>query len=171
MPFVSETRLATLKDSAQNLKNKAIVTAKKAKEERSTNQLFALGEGLLGAAAAGYARGRWSEPNGVWVVPGTEIDVELLAVVGLLGVALVGDQMGLDNYQSHAQNLAVGIGAHYMGLVATNAAKTGTWDLAGAATPKIEGGLPQYDPTSYDPTQLAAPYDDPTAAALASSGV
>lgn len=173
MPFVPETQLVSLRNAAQNAKNRAVTAGKKVKEAETTGRLFALGEGVAGAVAAGYARGKWGDSTtGQWVVPGTEIDVELLAFVGLLGVAIVGDQVGLKAYQSHAQNFAVGVGAHYFGQVARQAAKTGEWTLvSGGAAAHIGSGLPQYDPTSYDPTQFAAPYDDPTASALASSGV
>lgn len=174
MPFVSETALAKIKTEAQNAKNRAAAASKKLSDTDASKTVMMVIEGVGGAMGAGWARGKWGDPaTGQWLIPGTEIDVELFAFVGLVGVSLVGDQVGLKAFQPHARNLALGVGAHYFGQVARLAGKTGDWNLiaGGTGRPAIGHGLPQYDPTSYDPTQFAAPYDDPVASALSASGV
>jgi len=169
MPFMSDNDLSIVRSNLVSRDQKISKLSEKVKTASLTNKVTTIGEGLGAAAAVGYARGKFEDrATGQWNVPGTDIDVEMLVVVALAGVALAGEAVGLKKFQAHAASMAAGVGGHYAGQVARKMAQTGKFSLiAGSSV----GALPQYDPTSYDPTQYAAPYDDASAAALASSGV
>lgn len=171
MPLISDKELMNMGRTIDNLQN--TVDRKNAAIEKATalNKFMVLGEGIGGAAAFGFLRGKLEDPTtGAWNIPNTTIDVEL-AVVGVLAAAAI---MGvyykpLIPYANHAANLAAGIGGHYAGQVSRKMGRGGKFSMI-AGVPGI-GALPQYDPNSYDPTQFSAPYSDPVAASLASSGV
>lgn len=167
---ISDGELAVIKNNMvrdkrenERLKDKLARVAKESK-------VVTIGEGLAGAGIVGYARGRLEDKaTGAWNVPGTTVDIEMLTVLGLAGVALAGDALGLKKWTGHAANVVTGVGGHYFGQVMRKWAATGNFSLI-AGSPRV-GTLPQYDPTSYDPTQWSSPYADPVASALASSGV
>lgn len=151
------------------------------------NKFLILGEAGAGAAGFGFARG-WYEDQatGAWNLPHTTIDVELAAILLLVGVALLGVYYRpIQPYAQHAANVGAGILGHYTGQLARKAAKTrkatGKWGKFSlvAGVPGVGGidgypgigELPQYDPHSYNPTQFSGVTDDAVASALASSGV
>lgn len=146
------------------LKNKAQGAAVK-------NAGLAMIEAWGGAAAFGYVRGQYEDKTtGALNVPNTTVDIQLMVVLGLAAVALGGAYVKqLKPFSTHAAFVAAGIGGHYSGQVARKAGRTGSFTMI-AGVPGI-GTLPQYDPHSYDPTQFSAPYSDPVASSLASSGV
>lgn len=172
------------------------ITSRDAKIEKANNKLekvlvmnkfLVLGEAGLAAATFGFTRG-WYEDQatGAWNIPHTTIDVELAAILLLVGVALLGVYYRpLVGYAQHAANAGAGILGHYTGQLARKAAKTrkatGKWGKFSliAGVPGVGGidgypgigELPQYDPNSYNPTQFSGVTDDAVAAALASSGV
>lgn len=132
---------------------------------------MAMGQGLAGAAGVGFARGKLEDSaTGQWNLPGTTIDIELLTFLGLTTVAVMGESVGLGAYKGYAANLSTGVGSHYLGQVMRKFAKTGQFNLI-AGESNVVGGLPPWDPTSYDPTQFSSPYADQQAMGLASSGV
>jgi hypothetical protein len=142
------------------------------------NKFLLLGEALAGAAVFGFARGyNEDQATGQWNIPHTTIDVELATVGGLTGIGLLGVYYkAVAPFAQHAVNVAAGIGGHYVGQLARRTGRTkkatGGWGKFSqvAGVPGI-GELPQYDPTSYDPTQFSAPYADPVASSLASAGI
>lgn len=124
--------------------------------------------GMSTAAAVGFLRSKFEDPaTGQWNIPGTRWDAEGVAFLALLGVAFTGQYIGLGPYRGYAALGAIGVGCHYAGEVARNFGKTGTLDFHVGGN----GGVPPWDPSSFDPTQMAAPYDDEAARGLASSGV
>lgn len=123
--------------------------------------------GMGAAAVVGFVRAKFEDPStGEWRVPGTSWDAEATALVASAAFALGGGYIGLDRqWRTIAAIGAIGIGGHYFGEVARRYGKTGKLDW------HVGGGVPPWDPNSYDPTQFAAPYDDIAAEGLASSGV
>lgn len=122
--------------------------------------------GMGTAAAMGFLRAKFEDPvTGQWNIPGTQWDAEAVAFLALLGVAFGGSYIGLGEFRGYAALGAVGVGCHFAGEVARNYGKTGKLDF------HVGAGVPPWDPTSFDPTQFAAPYDDDAARGLASSGV
>lgn len=170
MPYIEDRELALIKNNMLSQQNKLAKAKAKIDATQIGNKLMTLGEGLGGGFAVGYVRGKGEDrATGQWNIPGTTIDIESLVVVGLAGVALAGEALGLKKVQTHAANVCAGVGGHYLGQIGRKLASTGTFSMV-AGAPQV-GALPQYDPTSYDPTQYAAPYDDPVASALSSAGV
>lgn len=123
--------------------------------------------GMGAAAVMGFIRARFEDPaTGQWLVPGTKWDAEATAFLAAAGAAIGGKWLGLDaQWRTIAAMGAIGIGSHYFGEVARNYGKTGKVDW------HVGGGVPPWDPTSFDPTQLASQTDDDAARGLASSGV
>ena len=123
--------------------------------------------GMGAAAIVGFVRAKFEDPaTGEWRIPGTNWDAEAAAFVASTTIALGGGYVGLDRqWRTIAAMGAIGIGSHYLGEVARRYGKTGKLDW------HVGAGVPPWDPTSYDPTQFSAPYDDPAAQGLASSGV
>jgi hypothetical protein len=123
--------------------------------------------GSMGAATVvGFVRSKLEDPNtGEWNVPGTKWDAEAVVFGALLSVALWGQHLGLAEYRNYAAFGAVGVGSHFAGEVARRFGKTGKLDF------HVGGGVPPWDPTSFDPTQNGDPYADPQARGLSASGV
>ena len=124
--------------------------------------------GMGTAAAMGFLRSKFEDPlTGEWNIPGTKWDAEAVAFLALLGLAFGGQYVGLGPYRSYAALGAIGIGCHFAGEVGRGFGKTGQLHFRVGTN----GGVPPWDPTSFDPTQYAAPHDDDAAKGLASSGV
>lgn len=122
--------------------------------------------GMGAAVVLGFVRSKFEDPNtGEWNLPGTKWDAEAVAFVTLCGIAFGGQYVGLGAYRGYAAIGAIGVGGHYAGEIGRRYGKTGKLDF------HVGGGVPPWDPSSYDPTQYAAPYDDMSAQGLASSGV
>lgn len=140
------------------------------KREDGELNIAALGPmaGSMGAAAVvGFVRAKFEDPNtGQWNVPGTSWDAEATAFLVTAALAIGGSFVGVDReWRSAAAVGAIGIGSHYLGEIARRYGKTGKLDW------HVSGGVPPWDPTSFDPTQFAGPHDDVSAQGLASSGV
>lgn len=122
--------------------------------------------GMGAAAAVGFLRSKLEDSStGQWNIPGTKWDAEAVAFLALLGLAVGGQYVGLGEYRSYAALGAIGVGSHFAGELGRRYGKTGqlSWNIG--------AGLPPWDPTSFDPTQLTNPYDDAQAQGLGSSGV
>lgn len=178
MPFMSPADVQQMASAITSRDAKIEKTERKLEKALVMNKFLLIGEALGGAAAFGLLRGyNEDQASGQWNIPHTTIDVELATVGGLTGLGLLGVYYSaFAPYAQHACNLAAGIGGHYVGQVfrktGRNKKATGGWGKLStvAGVPGI-GELPQYDPTSYDPTQYSAPYDDPVASSLASAGI
>ena len=125
--------------------------------------------GMGMAAAVGFVRSKFEDPNtGEWNVPGTRWDAEAVAFLALAGLAFFGHHVGMADYRGYAALGAIGVGSHYAGEIGRRYGRTGKLDFhVGGGN----GGVPPWDPSSFDPTQFTAPYDDEAARGLASSGV
>ena len=164
MPMLSNSDLAEIQDEIRSSRSSVRRLREKfASPAARSAQLITAG---VAAGAVGFARGKFEDKtNGQWNLPGTTVDVELLTVAGLAALAVGGDaSSAIKPYVPLLADAASGVLGHYVGQIGRKYAQTGKFTL-------IAGGLPPYDPTSYNPTQMAAPYDDPSAAALASSGI
>ena len=184
MPTMTTSDLQAMTSAITSRDAKIERTERKLEKALVMNKFLILGEAGFGAAAFGFTRG-WYEDQatGAWNIPNTTFDIELATVLLLAGVALLGVYYRpLTAYAQHAANVGAGIMGHYTGQLARKAAKTrkatGKWGKFSmvSGVPGVDGvpgigELPQYDPTSYSPTQFSAPYADSVAASLASSGV
>lgn len=128
--------------------------------------------GMTAAAAMGFLRAKFEDPStGQWNIPGTKWDAECVAFLACASVAFGGQYLGLGEYRSYAAVGAMGIGFHLAGELGRGFGKTGKLSFH-VGGPRIgDGGVPPWDPSSFDPTQYAAPYDDDAARGLAASGV
>lgn len=122
--------------------------------------------GMSAAALIGFLRSKLEDPNtGQWNLPGTKWDAEAVAFLALIGIAVGGTYVGLGEYRKYAALGAIGVGSHFAGEMARRYGKTGQLSFS------VGEGLPPWDPTSFDPTQLSSPHDDSQAQGLSSSGV
>jgi len=81
-----------------------------------------------GAGIVGFARGKLEDKStGKWVIPGTEIDIELATGLGLTAAAF-GEYLG--KYNQDGMHVGLGILAHYVGQVGRKSAETGTFSLS-----------------------------------------
>lgn len=169
MPFMSDRAIVQVQNEMSRDKT-ALTKLKGALKDKSRIDTLKVMGGALGSAAVvGFARGKLEEANGAWNIPGTSLDIEMLALFAAAGLALAGEAVGLKKAQYPATLAVAGVGGHYIGQLARNTAKTGKFTLVAGGGRQLVAG--QYDPTSYHPTQITAPFSDPVAQALASSGV
>lgn len=170
MPILSSNEVTTLQTAVRRDKNKI----QQLKDQLRSPALMGarVATGGVAAGLVGYARGKFEDKaTGQWNVPGTQADIELVTCVVLLATSLGAPVFfkGLDPLMPYIGSATTGILGHYMGQVGRKYAKTGELSLiAGAGH---VGALPQFDPTSYDPTQFSSPYADPAAASLSTSGI
>lgn len=172
MPMVNSIELAKIGSTYSGLKKKAENAALKAKEAKLVNKAAVVVSAVGGGLTAGYVRGKYEDQTtGAWNIPHTSLDIELMAFFALTAAAL-GSALykPIEPYTVFLAGAAGGVGGHYAGQIGRKAAKTGNWKGQIAGVPGV-GELPQWDPTSYNPTQYSGAYDDPVAAALSSSGV
>lgn len=177
MPHMTDKQLAKL-SAAANRSKTAMAKAREKAEEKA-GEVIAVAEASVAAGAVGFARGKFEKADGSWNIPGTSIDIELAG--GLLGVgAAMLDLFG--RYDSHVLNMSQGVLAHYVGQISRKWAKTGNLGFVAGDYGSIHGMMPSnvageldvganWDPVSYNPTQISAPYDDAVSMALAQSGV
>jgi hypothetical protein len=141
MPFISHNALAKVEHTLN--RGHELARRAKAKATEKANQVKDAAEIVFGGLAVGYARGKMEDANGQWLIPGTTLDIELVAGAGLIGAALF-DVLG--DYDDDAVNVGAGMLAHYGGQVGRNFAKSGSlqWPLiAGGSAPIIgRGGVP-----------------------------
>jgi hypothetical protein len=107
--------------------------------------------GMSTAALMGFVRSKLEDPaTGQWNIPGTRWDAEAVCFLALSAVALGGQYVGLDDYRGYALLGAVGVGCHYAGEVARNFGRTGQLSF------HVGGSGPEWDSSTFDPTQFAA---------------
>lgn len=182
MPFISDRELNKLQGWADRSKERGKKLAAKAREkaEKSVH----LAEAVGAAGAMGFVRGKFeNKTTGEFNIPGTKIDIEM--VVGILGVgAALGFEKSLGKWGDDVLAMSGGILAHYTGQLARKFARTGQFTMVAGDGGGLDmfgsnGGVDaaqlsvgsNWDPTSFHPTQISAPFDDPVAMALAQSGV
>lgn len=148
----------------------------KANEMSRVGKGVALAVSYATAFGMGYLRGTKEDPNtGAWNIPNSTIDYEAAAMIVLAAGAFGASYSDkFKKYSNFAALGALGVGCHYLGQIGRKLGRTGKWSTV-AGVPGIGrdhvGALPQYDPTSYNPTQFSAPYGDPVASSLSSAGV
>lgn len=170
MPIMSSNEITTLQTAVRRDKNQIQRLKEQLKSPARMGGAIAVGG--ITAGLVGYARGSLEDKaTGQWNVPGTEADVELVTCVVMLAASLGAPVFfkGLDPVMPYLGAATTGVVGHYMGQVGRKWAKTGKFSLI-AGAPSV-GALPQFDPTSYDPTQFASPYADPVAASLSTAGL
>jgi hypothetical protein len=175
MPQISETQLARLGTQVAS-KDNAIARLKdqlKSKETQGNAAVLALASG--GGIGIGFLRGKLEGSTGAWNIPGTTVDWEAVAVLGLGALSLGGGMIhkSLKKLEGPATAVTAGVAGHYLGQLARKFAKTGTFSLV-AGSPAY-GMLPSpgtgEDSISFRQTQIGPPFADPIASALAQSGV
>lgn len=127
MPFVTDTQLARVQSVVAGAQNKYMSV--KAKAEAKAGEIKDLAEVVGGAAVMGYLRGMVEKSpdnvlGGKFVIPGTSIDIELLAGMGLTGAGMM-DVFG--KYDQDALMFGYGMLAHYTGQVSRNMGKSGSF--------------------------------------------
>lgn len=86
-----------------------------------------IGETVGGAVVVGFVRGKMEAADGSWNIPGTGVDIEGVAGITIVGMALSRKVFG--KHDADAMQVGAGILAHYAGQVARKFAKTGTFSL------------------------------------------
>lgn len=124
MPFISDTQISRVQSTIGSLAAKA----NKAKETaaRKAADMKKMAEIVGGGAAIGFVRGKMEKDGSSFTIPGTQIDYELAAGLGLTGAALF-EVFG--KYDEDALNVGSGILAHYAGQVMRNYGKTDAFAL------------------------------------------
>ncbi len=163
MPLISEAQLAKIQSRFASERMRAQKVRQKAEEKAS--EMKSTLECVGAAAAVGWLRGKYEQPDGSWNTPFVAVDMELIIGAAAVGASFF-DLFG--KYDEDVLNAGNGILAHYTGQVMRKFGKTKTFSMVAG---DMVGALPQYDPTSYNPTQHASPHADPVAAALGMSGV
>lgn len=147
----------------------------KAQESARVGKGIALGCSYAAAFGFGYLRGTKEDPNtGAWNIPNSTIDVEAATTILLAAGAFAASyKESTKKYSNYLCFGALGVGSHYLGQIGRKMGRTGKWTTVAGSPGDMDrvGALPQYSPTSYDPTQFSAPYADPVASSLASSGI
>lgn len=175
MAQISDTQLAKL-GNAVSTRDAAIARLREqVKSKDVQTNAVALATAGAGAAAFGFLRGKLEDKtSGAWNIPGTQIDWEAVAVLGIAAVALGGGMMSksLKRLEAPATHVASGILGHYVGQLARKMGHTGTFSLvAGQSQMYLPPPGNASNSLSYHQTQMGAPFSDPIAAALAESGV
>lgn len=136
MPFISNQELArveTVLAKNESAKDKAKALAKRAEEKG-----IAAMEGIGAAAVLGAIRGKLEAGGTKFVVPGTDLDGQMLLGVALLGAATF---KAFGKYSDDAFNAGLGITSAYAFDVGRSFGKTGKLNLvAGDSLSDALGG-------------------------------
>ncbi len=126
----------------------ALGRAEKTKHEAKARAARAIcaAETVGGGLAIGFVRGKMEDANGQWLIPTTNVDVELAVGAGAVLLPMILPMLGvdaLDDFEEHLLPIGSGILAHYTGQAGRNFAKTGTlaWPLV-AGAPVLGGRSP-----------------------------
>lgn len=137
MPFMTEKELAKVENvlaKSENAKERS-----KALEKRAKEKGLAAMEGIGAAAAVGAIRGKLEASGQKFVVPGTDLDAQML-----IGVALLGGSVfkAFGKYSDDMFNAGLGITSAYAFSIGRQFGKTGKVDIvAGALENALEGSL------------------------------
>jgi len=169
MPFISDQQISRVQGALGSMAARASRAAEKAKAK--TVQMTKMAEIVGGGAAMGYVRGKM-ETGGVWNVPGTTLDIELLAGIGLSGAAMF-EVFG--KWDEDALNVGGGILAHYFGQVMRKYGNTGDFALVAGHNYPYHGSIGgQTAPgliAGGASSLIGADMSDALRSALSSSGV
>ncbi len=135
MPFISNTEIAKVESmlsKQENAKEKS-----KAMEKRAKEKGIAAAEGIGAAAVVGAIRGKLEASGQKFVVPGTDLDAQMLLAVGLIGGATF---KAFGKYSDDFFNAGLGIGAAYAFTIGREFGKTGKVNIvAGALDDALSG--------------------------------
>lgn len=115
-------KVQSIVTAAHRAKEKAKELAKEHAEDAKV-----VGETVGSAIVMGFVRGKMEAADGSWNIPGTTVDVELVAGLGIIGAALSRKVFG--KHDADAMQAGAGVLAHYAGQIARKFAKTGTFSL------------------------------------------
>lgn len=175
MPQISDSQLARL-GSAVNQRDASIVRLRdQLKSKAAQDNAVALATAGAGAAAFCFLRGKMEDKqSGAWNIPGTQVDMEVVAVLATAVFALGGSMLGkqFKKLETPATHVCSGILGHYVGQLARKFGHTGSFSLvAGANQIYLPPPGNASDSISYRQTQMGSPYSDPIASALSESGL
>jgi len=170
MPFISDQQISRVQSTLGSMAARASRAAEKAKAK--SNQMMKMGEIVGGAAAIGFVRGKMEDKGtGAWNVPGTSIDIELLAGLGLSGAALF-EVFG--KWDEDALNVGSGMLAHYAGQVFRKYGSSGDFALVAGHNYPYHGHIGGAAPGMIGagaPGMIGAEMSDALRSALSASGV
>lgn len=171
MPFISDQQISRVQSALGSMAARASRAAEKAKQK--SHQMTKVAEIVGGAAAVGFVRGKMEDKTtGAWNVPGTNLDIELLAGLGLSGAALF-EVFG--KWDEDALNVGSGVLAHYAGQVFRKYGQSGDFALvAGHNYPyhgHIGGGAAGHIGVGGAASHVGADMSDALRSALSASGV
>lgn len=140
MPFLSDSQLARVQATVAGANNKLALAKARAEEKAGEikDGLEIVGSAML----MGYLRGYREKSGANFNIPGTSIDIELAAGMGLVGLGL-SDWLG--KYDNDALMTGYGMLAHYGGQVARIYGKSGEFSMAagvGGSFPGAHTGGP-----------------------------
>lgn len=174
MVQINESQLARLGEQVTASRALAQKLRDQVKSKAVQDNAVMLATATAAAGGFGFLRGRMEGPSGAWNVPGTTIDVEVVAVVALGAVALGGGMLhkSLKKLEGPASHACAGIAGHLVGQIARKYGKTGQLSLVAG---RGYGMLPSPGAGDQTPgfldTQIGPPFADPIAEALARGGV
>jgi hypothetical protein len=120
MPFMSNTEIAKVENilaKSENAKEKS-----KAMEKRAKDKGLAAAEGIGAAAVVGAVRGKMEASGQKFVVPGTDVDIQMLLGVGLIAGSTF---KAFGKYSDDFFNAGLGISAAYAFQVGRQFGRTG----------------------------------------------
>lgn len=143
MPFISDAQIARLQSSYANMQNK--MASARARAEEKAGEIKQTAEIVGAAGGMGFLRGKFQEADGSFNIPGTTIDIEMVAGIGLVGAAMM-DLFG--KYDEDVLAAGNGILAHYTGQIFRKWASTGNFSMVAGRQFPGQGygayaGLPQ----------------------------
>jgi hypothetical protein len=174
MPVISDSQLAKLGSQVTSRDTAISRLRDQLKSKGTQDNAVLLATAGAGAAAFGFLRGKLEAGDGAWNVPGTQIDWEAVAVLAVGALALGGGMISKDlkKVEGPAAHVCAGILGHYVGQLARKMGKTGKFSLvAGSGYGMLPSPGDGARSISFDATQYAAPFSDPSDQGLSESGV
>lgn len=127
MPFMSNSEIAKVENilaKNENARNKSKELEKRAKEKG-----LAAAEGIGAAAVVGAIRGKMEAQGQKFVVPGTDVDIQMLLGVGLIAGSTF---KAFGKYSDDAFYAGLGIASSYAFSIGRQFGKTGKLALVGS---------------------------------------
>ncbi len=126
MPFMSSTEIAKVENILAKSENAKERT--KALEKRAKEKGLAAAEGIGAAAVIGAIRGKMEASGQKFVVPGTDVDIQMLVGVGLIAGSTF---KAFGKYSDDAFYAGLGIASAYAFSIGRQFGKTGKLALVG----------------------------------------
>lgn len=120
MPFMSNADIARIETELS--RGDAKKEKQKAMEKRAKEKGLAAAEGIGAAAVLGAIRGKMEAAGQPFVIPGTDLDVQMVAGLALLGGATF---KAFGRYSDDMFNAGLGISAAYAFSIGRQFGKTG----------------------------------------------